>query len=224
MMRRAQSGFTLVELVIALALLGAMMVLLYGGLSYALRSWDAGEVAGRREIDRRIGANFLRRELTELFPMRWKDPMSLKYAFDGQPQQFRFVSSRPPEVAMGGLSLVSLAVESGSGRSRNLVMRRAMPDDAAKDFGPLEKGQATVLLEDVDSVSFSYFGAENDFVDPHWADSWTTARIPQLVRMTVRSADGAELPPMTIRVALGAEAGCLENFFQRVCQPRREGP
>jgi general secretion pathway protein J len=223
MSARSQSGFTLVELVIALALLGAMVVLLYSGLAFAFRSWDAGESAGRREIDRRIGENFLRRELTELFPMRWKDPMTLKYAFDGQPQQFRFVSSRPAEVTMGGLSLVSLAVEQGEGRTRNLVMRRAMPDDAAKDFGPLEKAQPIVLLEDVDSVSFSYFGAENDFVDPHWSDSWITARIPRLLRLTIRNADGSELPPMTIRIALGSEAGCLDNFFQRVCQPRREG-
>jgi len=224
MRSRSQSGFTLVELVIAVALLAVMMVLLYSGLTFAFRSWDAGELAGRREADRRIGENFLRRELTELFPMRWKDPMSLRFAFDGQQQTFRFVSSRPPDVAMGGLSLVGLAVENAEGKSRNLVMRRAMPDDAAKDFGPLDKGMATILLADVDSVSFSYFGAENDFVDPHWSDTWTTARIPQLVRMTVRNSDGSELPTLTFRVQLGAEAGCIENSFQRVCQPRREGP
>jgi general secretion pathway protein J len=214
----------LIEVVIAIALLGVMMVLLYSGLTFAFRSWDAGEAAGRREVDRRIGENFLRRELTELFPMRWKDPMSLRFAFDGQPQQFRFVSSRPPEVAMGGLSLVGLAVEPGQGRTRNLVMHRAMPDDTAKDFGPLEKSQGIVLIEDVDSVSFGYFGAENDFVDPHWSDTWVTARIPQLVRLTIRNPDGTELPTMTFRVALGSEAGCLENTFQRVCQPRRTGP
>jgi general secretion pathway protein J len=224
MRSRAQSGFTLIELVIAMALLGVMMVLLYSGLTFTFRSWDAGEAVGRREADRRIGENFLRRELTELFPMRFKDPMSLRFAFDGQPQQFRFVSSRPPDVAMGGLSLVGLAVEPGAGRSRNLVMRRAMPDDAAKDFGPLDQAQGTVLLEGVDSVAFSYFGAENDWVDPHWSDTWITARIPQLVRLTIRNSDGTELPTMTFRLALGAEAGCLENYFQRVCQPRRVGP
>jgi general secretion pathway protein J len=78
MTRRAQSGFTLIELVIALAMLGVMMVLLYSGLQFSFRSWDAGELHGRRETDRRIGENFLRRELTELFPRRWKDPMTLK--------------------------------------------------------------------------------------------------------------------------------------------------
>ena len=224
MKARAQSGFTLIELVVALALLGVMMVLLYSGLQFSFRSWDAGELHGRREADRRIGENFLRRELTELFPMRWKDPMTLKFALDGEAQRLRFVSSRPPEVAMGGLSLVSLSVEEGAGRTRNLVMHRAMPDDAAKDFSPLEKSDSIVMLEDVDSVSFAYFGAENDFADPRWQDSWTLARIPLLVRMTVRGGDGSVLADMTVRTALGAEAGCLENSFQRVCQPRRVGP
>ena len=223
-MKRAHSGFTLIELVIAMALLAVMMVLLYSGLQFAFRSWDAGESVGRKEADRRIGENFLRRELTELFPMRWKDPMTLKFALDGDTQQLRFVSSRPPDVAMGGLSLVSIAVERSSDGGRNLVMHRAMPDDAAKDFGPLDKSNGIVMLEDVDSVSFSYFGSESDFTDPKWADTWKMARIPQLVRMTVRASDGSVLADMITRTALGSEAGCLENSYQRVCQPRRDGP
>ncbi|HTS86757.1 MAG TPA: prepilin-type N-terminal cleavage/methylation domain-containing protein [Usitatibacter sp.] len=224
MRRASQAGFTLVELVIAVSLLAVMMVLLYSGLTFAFRSWDAGELNGRREADRRLGENFLRRELTELFPMRWKDPMTLKFALDGQRQTLRFVSSRPADVTMGGLSLVGLAVEPGPGRTSNLVMRRAMPDDRALDFGPLDNGTATVLLEDVDSVAFSYFGSDNDMSDPRWSDTWTQPRIPQLIRMIVRNSDGTMLPTMTFRVELGAEAGCLENSFQRVCSPRRTGP
>src|SRR5262249_5604575 len=41
-MRRRAGGFTLIEMVVALVLLGAMMVLLYDGLTFSLRSWDAG--------------------------------------------------------------------------------------------------------------------------------------------------------------------------------------
>lgn len=218
-----ERGFTLVEVVLAMVLLATMMLLLYSGLSFALRSWDAGEANGRRFADRRVAENFLRRELSELFPMRWKDPMEVKVAFDGQPQSLRFVSSRAPGIQLGGLSLVGLELEEGAERGRrNLVMRRAMPDDAARDFGPLAKGEAHVILEDVDSVSFSYFGAENDFSEPQWFDAWKfPGRIPQVVRMRVRTADGTELPDLVTRVMLGEEAGCLENSFQRLCRPRR---
>jgi general secretion pathway protein J len=219
-----QRGFTLIELVVAMALLGTMMLMLYGGLSYALRGWDAGEANGRRVADRRIGENFLRRELSELFPMRWKDPMVVKVAFLGERNRMRFVSTRAPGITQAGIALVGLEVEQGANpRERDLVMRRAMPDDEAKDFGPLERAERNVLFAGVDSVSFSYFGAENDFTEPKWNDEWTyPARIPQMVRMRVKMADGTAVPEMVVRMALGEEAGCLENSFQRMCRPRRQ--
>ncbi|HET7400935.1 MAG TPA: prepilin-type N-terminal cleavage/methylation domain-containing protein [Usitatibacter sp.] len=223
-MRRAR-GFTLIELVLALTILGTMLLLLYSGLSFALRSWDAGDLNGQLTVDRRIGANFLRRELSELFPMRWKDPTTLKLAFEGDTDHLRFVSSRPAGIAQGGLSLVAINVEADpkNQRQHNLVMRRAMPDDEQKDFAPVEKAESSILIPEVDSVAFSYFGAENDFAEPAWTDSWKfPSRIPLMIRLRVKAADGTPLPEMVMKVMLGEEAGCLENSFQRLCRPRRQ--
>ncbi len=218
-----QRGFTLVELVLAMALLGVMLLLLYAGLSFALRGWDAAGASGQVTADRRLGESFLRREVMELFPMRWKDPMAYRIAFSGEPQRMRFVSSRAPGASQGGLSLVSVQVESDPRtRTRNLVMRRAMPDDDAKDFSPLDRaGEPSVLVEDVASVSFSYFGAQSDFATPRWEDSWDYQRLPYLVRLRMKAGDGSPLPEIVMRVVLGEEAGCLENTFQRACRARR---
>lgn len=226
MRMRSNSGFTLIELVVAVALLAIMMSLLYSGLAFALRSWDAGDANGRRVADRRIAENFLRRELTELFPMRWKDPMTLRLALDGKADSLRFTSSRPAGISAGGLSLVGLEVEADSARRvHNLVMRRAMPADDAKDFGPLDSADRIILLENIDSVKFGYFGAENDFTEPRWEDTWKyPGRVPLLVRMRVKDADGSPLPEMVVRIALAEEAGCLENAFQRGCRPRMPTP
>ena len=223
MKKKGAAGFTLIELVVAMALLGTMMVLLYSGLTFALRSWDAGEVNGRRTADRRIGENFLRREMAELFPMRFKDPMSVKVAFEGAAQKLKFVSSRPAGITQGGLSLVGVEVENGAtARERHLVMRRAMPDDEAKDFGPLDHAERTVLIEDVESVQFAYFGTENDFAEPKWYDTWPYAeRIPRLVRLRIRAPDATLMAEMVMRIEISEEAGCLENSFQRVCRPRK---
>lgn len=225
MTRARHAGFTLIELVVAMALLGAMMLLLYSGLTFALRGWDAADINGRRTADRQIAENFLRREIGETFPLRFKDPLTLKLAFDGQKDALRFASARPAGISAGGLSLVGLAVEAGDDRtrSRNLVMRRAMPDDAAKDFGPLDKADRTILFEGIDSVTFQYFGAENDFTDPQWVDVWQfPGRVPQLIRVRIKTADGSMLPEMVVRLMLSEEAGCLESAFQRVCRPRRD--
>jgi len=222
MLRARQRGFTLIEVVVAMVLLGTTMLLMYSGLSFALRSWDASDVNGRRTADRRLGENFLRRELSELFPMRFKDAMQVKVAFEGGAERLRFVSARPPGMQMGGLSLVSIELQDNTEkRTRDLVMLRAMPDDDARDFGPVEKGERHLVLAGVERVEFAYFGAENDFSKSRWHDTWDFAgRIPELVRVRVR-ADGNVLPDMVVRLALGEEAGCLENSFQRLCRPRR---
>ena len=222
---KRSAGFTLIELVVAMTILGVMMLLLYSGLTFGLRSWDAGDAVGRASADRRIGEAFLRRELGELFPMRFKDAAKLRVAFEGKRDTLRFVSSRPAGVSQGGLSLVAVDV-AGDARSgqRHLVMRRAMPDDAAENFDPVENAETTILLTGVDSVTFSYFGAENDFTDPKWLDEWTfDTRIPQMIRVQVKRLDGTEMPEMVVRIMLGEEAGCLENSFQRLCRPRRQG-
>ena len=222
MKRAPQSGFTLLEMVLALALLAAMLAMAWSGLSFALRSWEVGSATGQRTADLRLSQNFLRRELSELFPMRWKEPVTLKYAFEGDAKHLRFVSSRPAGAEIGGLALVGLAVESDGARRANLVMRRALPDDAARDFGPLDRASGIILVPEVESVQFAYFGAENDVNEPRWNDAWNWPnRVPALVRVRVRTADGAEHPDFIARVMLGEEAGCLENSFQRGCRPRR---
>lgn len=221
---RAQGGFTLVELVVALVLLGAMMTLLYSGLTFALRSWDAGDANGRRTADRRIGENFLRRELTEAFPLRWKDPVALRFAFEGGDHALRFVSSRPAGIGQGGLALVAIGVEDDPAHpgDSNLVMRRVLADPDAADFTPLEQVKPSILVEQVKSVEFSYFGAENDFAEPKWFAQWPyPARMPEVVRVRMDGADGTRLPDVVVRLMLGEEAGCLETSLQRGCRPRR---
>jgi general secretion pathway protein J len=155
--------------------------------------------------------------------MRFKDPLQVKVAFEGAADHLRFVSARPPGIQMGGLALVGIETrDNRENRTRDLVMVRAMPDDEATSFGPLERAESHLMYAGVDRVEFSYFGSENEFTEPKWTDEWTyQSRIPELVRMRVRTSDGSTLPDVVVRLALGEEAGCLENSFQRLCRPRR---
>jgi general secretion pathway protein J len=222
--RRAQGGFTLVELVVAMVLLGAIMSLLYSGITFALRSWDAADANGRRVSDRRIGENFLRREVAETFPLRWKDPTQLRFAFEGGEHALSFVSSRPAGIAQGGLALVDVRVEDDpkAARVKNLVMRRSLADADAADFKAVADAKPSILVPDVQGVEFAYFGAESDFAEPRWYSSWPyPARMPAIVRVRLTDADGSPLPDMIVPIMLGEEAGCLEAALQRGCQPRR---
>jgi len=223
-MRRAgNGGFTLIELVIALTLLAVMMTLLWGSLDFAVRSWDTGEARAAQAAQRRLSENFLRREMTSLFPMRWRDPTAVKLAFEGERDRVRFASTRAAGTSAPGISIVGLALEENSEtRNRDLVMRRALPPADAKDFSALDEGERTVLVPGVERAEFSYFGTENDLVEGNWRDTWDIAtRIPQLVKLKVKLADGQQLPDFVVAMELGEEAGCFENSFQRTCGPRR---
>ncbi len=209
-----------------MALLAAMLGMAWGGFSFALRAWDAGENSGHRAADMRLAESFLRREIAEIFPMRFKDPMTLKFAFEGEEKRMRFVSARPPGITAPGLSLVSLElVDAAERKGVNLVMRRAPPDDDARDFAPLDTVEPSVLIAALQSVEFAYFGSDSDVNQPTWTDSWTLpGRMPLLVRVKLVGLNGVALPDIVTRLALAEEAGCLENTFQRVCRPRRPMP
>jgi len=64
--RAAQSGFTLIELVLAVSLLAAMLGMAWGGFSFALRAWDAGENGGHRAADLRLAEVCLRLVVEDL--------------------------------------------------------------------------------------------------------------------------------------------------------------
>lgn len=222
-MRRANGGFTLLEVVLALVLLAGMLSMAWGGLQYALRSWDVGADKGRQVADGQLGRNFLRRELSEIFPLRFKDPMTLRFAFEGTRNSLRFASTRPAGLSAAGIALVAIDVERGAvgEPAMNLVMRRALPDEETTSFAPVERADPTIILRGIERVEFSYYGSETEVSEPAWTDQWTfPGRIPQLVRMRITDADGAAQEEIVARVMLVEEAGCLESIFQRICRPR----
>lgn len=221
--RRAVGGFTLLETMVALALLAVMLAMLFAGLRTGIRAWDAGSDRGDRANQVLLAYGFLRKELTAAFPWRFKDPLSVRLAFAGERERLRFVSMRPAEIGGGGLAFVSFEFESARGAQKTgrLVMRRAFASAPDRDFSPVEDAQKFALLEGVAEARFEYFGTENETTPPTWSERWDyPQRMPSHVRLQLKLGEAA-LPEMVIWLRLGEEAGCYESSFQRTCVPRR---
>lgn len=199
--RPVQGGFTLLELLIALALLGLILVLLFGGLRLGVRSWDAVQ----QQVDNlsavRSAESFLRREMEQAFPYRWKKP-DKRLAFLGERDKVRFISRLPDRIGVGGLYAVSLELEH-RGTSRRLMWKHVPIHSEMRDFADLDQAQEVVLAgsdrSGVEDIWLTYFGRDGESTMPRWVDRWdNNAGLPILIRIQIRLTDGAEWPDFVV--------------------------
>lgn len=207
--RSAESGFTLLELLISITLLGFILVLLFGGLRLGVRSWDA--VQQRVDVLNSVRSieGFLRREMEMIYPYRWKGAPGQPLAFLGERHRISFVAQLPARIGTGGLYAISLELDH-RGADRKLVWRQAPLNSTMQDFSPLVQTQEMVLarseLSAVDDLWLSYFGSTAEGGASSWTDRWESrTRLPALIRIQVKFSDGAEWPEFVVAPKLSLE-------------------
>lgn len=211
MTRRGSRGFTLLELLIALALLGLMLVLLFGGLRLGVRSWDAAQGTVDTMGTVRAVEGFLRREFSQIHPYRFKGPNAQPtLAFRGERERVIFVAPLPERIGGGGLRLMSIALERDA-QGQRIVWREQPLDVAQPDFSSLANASGQVLisreLASVEDLGLGYFGRPGDAPAPYWSERWDDpARLPQLIRVHVRLRSGEPWPDFVVALALAGGA------------------
>jgi general secretion pathway protein J len=129
-MRRISSGFTLLELIIALVLLAMLSGVLFGSVKLAGRSTDSGEAKAEAAASMRLAQSFLRTSLEAQHPLRMRKIVDWPLLFVGASDELRYAAELPPRVAGGGIWFYRLAVRSDDSRAP-LVLERMIPDLAA---------------------------------------------------------------------------------------------
>lgn len=200
--RRAGAGFTLVELMIALALLAIIAALLSGSLSMAARSWDVGESKVGDVAAMRQAQAFLREQLTAELPLRLKKVVQMPLMFAGERDEIRYAAALPPRVQEGGALFFRLAVVREGERSR-LVLERAYPDTGALENPSFTDAERSVLAEGIAELRISYFGRDANATDadtPTWRDRWDDPqRLPLLVKIEVMPQKGQAWPALVVQ-------------------------
>ncbi|MEO8385939.1 MAG: hypothetical protein ABI583_11900, partial [Betaproteobacteria bacterium] len=216
------------EMLVGLTLLGVMLILIYASLNVGLRAWDTGEKRVSEASRQRVVQSFLRRELSQLFPVRWRGIPESRIAFEGAKDDLKFVTmlTLGASAREGGMQWGHLYVAAdeapGGERRQTLFIKRSAFNLQAKDWDGIDDAKPIPLVMGVKSFELGYYGAENDTADPQWTSEWTNPlRMPQLIRITLQVDDGRNVPPLIVSLRLGEEAGCYDNAFQRQCGPRR---
>lgn len=189
-------GFTLLELLIGMTLLGFILALLFGGFRLAVTSWDAVETRTERTNDEQLARALVRRLLAQVQPIRWKQAVNLPIAFVGGPGILRALAPLTAQAGAGGLRVIELGQEheaataTGKGQLR-LVLRHAPVRYDVADFAArLDEARSYLVLGNLDAVEFSYFGPEKKGEPPRWQDTWTNPeQLPQLVRLRLKSRE-----------------------------------
>jgi general secretion pathway protein J len=207
--RLTQKGFTLLELLISITLLGMILVLLFGGLRLGVRSWDAVQLQVDNLNTVRSVESFLRREMAMTQPYRWKTGTGQRLAFLGERSKINFVAQLPARIGGGGLYAVSLEIEH-SGKGKRLVWRHLPLNPLVQDFTAVSEAPEIVLagaeLNAVDDIWLTYFGRATDNAAPVWMDRWESdTRLPMLIRIQVRFANGSDWPDFVVAPLLASE-------------------
>ena len=184
-----QPGFTLLELLIAMTLMGIILVMLYGGLRLGMRSWEVGEQRADRINELRVVQDFIRRQFRQSVTTTRTtgDIQGRTVAFEGDPERVVFVAPMLEYLGLGGLYAIQIdAVEDGEIDHLRVRWWPFRPDafeqGESSDGGAEDDGvEETVLLSDVSELQWSYFGAGEPNADPQWYERWENASQPPML-------------------------------------------
>jgi general secretion pathway protein J len=194
---RRYAGFTLLELLVAITLMGLVLVVLYSGLRLGLSGWDAGEQRAEATQQLRLVQEFLRRQLTQSMTVyQFDDQQNRMVVFVGQADGIEFVT--PMLARLGQAGLYRVRIEAVDGRLW-IRWRPYLPSDP-------EAGEERerVLLEGVSAVEWAYFGLEQiDDPQPRWSNAWTNPQgRPSLVRLNL-NLRGEPWPDLVVALVEG---------------------
>ncbi|HKR76966.1 MAG TPA: prepilin-type N-terminal cleavage/methylation domain-containing protein [Rhodanobacter sp.] len=203
---KAQRGFTLMEVLGALALLALLLVGVYGGVRSAIHGVRSGSAAIARIDQVGSAQRFLRSELAQALAQPiGRDDQGQSVFFSGSEHEMRYAAPLPGYLGKLGSQLQVLRlVSDGKGESRLELSLALLPPDGQP---PKPLGKPQVLLDHVKAGSFSYHGrdARNQMLP--WADSWADGRrLPQLVRVRLQLQGGYDWPELDVPLRVDASA------------------
>jgi general secretion pathway protein J len=202
-MRRAGNarGFTLLELILALAIVGALVAIAFGGLRVGAAAWRQGEERAEAHQHARTIAVSLARAISAAYPYRASKGQAPQpvVLFEGTQTRLEFVSSAPPFPFPEPIAFTAVVIALDGEEPALVVGQRALPNREPFRDSP-------VVLRDgaVTTLELSYLGE-----DGAWREAWSgeaEKTTPRAVRVSVGTLLGgvAKRPLPSITVPLRA--------------------
>ncbi|WP_068635743.1 prepilin-type N-terminal cleavage/methylation domain-containing protein [Thauera butanivorans] len=201
---RRRSGFTLVEVVVALTLLSLLVL----GLVSALRSF--GQTSARLEAqtlandDIRLVGGLLQRTLSRSSArLRMDSPETNANSwFQGDAYSVAWLGHLPARHGAGGLTHLKLEVSSSGMPEGGRLMLHIARFEGDKSAPGWQAGASRILLDRVDYMHIRYQGSDESG-QPAWFDDWVEQpTVPTMIQIMLVVA-GRPWPPIVAQVEDG---------------------
>ena len=211
------AGFTLVEMLVSMALLGLAAVLMLEGLQSAQRLW-AGEAArtARGETIEAVQAG-LRARLEHLRPVTRFDGSASFADVDGSDRQLIFVAPPADAERPAAARRYRLTLD-----DRGDLLLGSTEGAAAADPTPVYRDQ--VLLQDVKALSLSYFGPGGSGGAPQWWSDWKHREAPPdlvKIKAELKAGDRRIWPDLIVHPAATVDTLCSIDATSGLCRGRQ---
>lgn len=209
--RRADTGFTLVEGLVAVALLGLAGAMIVQGLAVGQRLWrgEARLAAEGQEVE--TAQTILRGRIERARPITRYAEGKARADLDGASDTFDFIAL--PLDAERPATL------------RRYELLRTDTGELVLDSTPWRGGepQRQVLMRSVESLDLAYFGSTRQDPQPQWRDDWSgDAGPPRLVRVRVTfdRGDRRVWPELVVQPATTVDSACEVDADTGECRGR----
>ncbi len=191
--QRAAPGFTLIEVVLALAIFALMAVILYGAFALGQTAVEKSQRNAGLSQKRRSVADLVGTYIHSAYPYR-QSPQAAAPFFEGETNSVTFVSAYSQ--AMGGRGMAKIEItsdENSSGRTQ-LRLEETTPVRLNDDTGTTGQSQSVVLEEDIRNFRIDYLNPQGD--DDNWEERWDgqeRGMLPRALRFTYLDNEGRQI-------------------------------
>jgi len=188
-----QSGFTLLEVVLALTIFALMATILYGAFSLGHSAVEKSRHTFEKNQKLRSFGDLLGSYVRSSYPYR-ASLQDATFFYEGEQDRLTFVSSFSLVLGGRGMAKIHLSWEDGDQGQGALRLEEVVPVRLSENAAEGGIHSGLVLQEGVQDFRLAYLDPTS--AEETWVDSWDAKEkrtLPRAVRLSYRNAAGKDV-------------------------------